>query len=105
MKKLLNRGFILVESVVSFSLLTLCILFYLTMQIQFLAQTASLQERVNCARVLYEETISYSPRAIPVDSYLTYREDVYVVRFYQQGGYMAAVIESDSEMVEIFREK
>lgn len=80
MKKSLNSGFILAESLIGFGVLATCVLLFLAMQTASLTQSAALQEKAQILRVLYEEVQNHSFDASTI-TYTTRRQTVYQVRF------------------------
>ena len=96
MKKSLNSGYILAESLMGFGVLATCILLFLVMQAAVLAQSAALQEKAQMMRVLYEEVQNHSFDA----STITYQ-----VRFWQAAQHQQARIQSGEQLWEIVYEE
>lgn len=100
-----NKGFILLESLVACTLLTICILFFLRQQMVFLRQTKRLQQQAAVARVLYEEVKVQAEERVYPNSYPTRRIEDYTVSFYLTGNYRSAKIQTGNILLEIAREK
>ncbi|OTN77759.1 hypothetical protein A5886_002860 [Enterococcus sp. 8G7_MSG3316] len=84
MRKSLNKGFILMESLLAFGVLTTCIFLFLSVQSVSLQQSAQLQEQAEILRVLYEEVQNQQP-SLPADlSYTTDRNNTYQLKFWQK---------------------
>jgi hypothetical protein len=101
MKKSLNSGFILAESLIGFGVLATCVLLFLAMQTASLTQSAALQEK---AQVLYEEVQNHSFDASTI-TYTTQRQTVYQVRFWQAAQHQQARIQSGEQLWEIVYEE
>ena len=104
MKKSLNSGYILVESLMGFGVLATCILLFLVMQAAVLAQSAALQEKAQMMRVLYEEVQNHSFDSSAI-TYTTQRQAVYQVRFWQAAQHQQARIQSGEQLWEILYEE
>ncbi|WP_313539292.1 competence type IV pilus minor pilin ComGE [Enterococcus sp.] len=100
MRKSSNKGFILLESMLAFSVLTTCIFIFLHLQSASLQQSAHLQEKAEILRVLYEE-VQYQQTALPANvSYKTIRKDMYQVTFWQSNQQQQVQInKGDSQVV------
>lgn len=104
MKKSLNSGFILAESLIGFGVLATCVLLFLAMQTASLTQSAALQEKAQMLRVLYEEVQNHSFDAATI-TYTTQRQAVYQVRFWQAAQHQQARIQSSEQLWEIVYEE
>lgn len=104
MKKSLNSGFILAESLIGFGVLATCVLLFLAMQTASLTQSAALQEKAQMLRVLYEEVQNHSFDASTI-TYTTQRQTVYQVRFWQAAQHQQARIQNCEQLWEIVYEE
>ncbi|KPG71500.1 competence type IV pilus minor pilin ComGE [Enterococcus sp. RIT-PI-f] len=101
MRKSSNKGFILLESMLAFSVLTTCIFIFLHLQSVSLQQNAQLQEHAEILRVLYEE-VQYRQTTLPANvSYTTTRKDMYQVTFWQSNQQQQVQISKGNRQVVI----